>query len=106
VIARNGRIADSFKTRLIGLLDQSCLPEGEALIITRCQSVHMMFMRFSIDVLFVDKNDKIVGLVHGIKPFRLSPLFPRSSYAVEVPTGTIVQTKTSVGDSIELKEIQ
>jgi hypothetical protein len=62
----------------------------------------MFFMRFAIDVIFVDKKNSVVGLVKHIKPFRLSPLFFRASYAIETPVGVIVQTKTALGDKIEL----
>lgn len=90
---------------MTGLLKRKSLPPGEALIITRCQSIHMLFMRFSIDAIFVDKNDYVVGLVERIKPFRLSPLFFRSKYVIEVTEGTIVQTGTSIGDKIEITHV-
>ena len=66
----------------------------------------MLFMRFPIDVIFVDKNDRVVGLVAHIKPFRLSPIFFQSQYAIEVSEGVIEQTKTAVGDQIEIKDTQ
>ncbi len=106
IIAQKGVIADTFLARVTGLLNKKFLPSGEALIITCCRSIHMFFMRFSIDVIFVDKNNYVVGCVEHIKPFRLTPIFFRSSYAIEAPEGTIMQTKTSVGDKIEIKEAQ
>lgn len=106
VLARKGGIAGTFRSRMTGLLDRKSLLPGEALIITRCKSIHMFFMRFAIDAVFVDKDNSVVGLVERIKPFRLSPVFLRASYVIEVPLGTIVQTKTSVGDKIEIKETQ
>jgi len=105
VIARRGAIADTFLSRMTGLLNRKTLLPGEALIITRCQSIHMFFMRFAVDAIFVDKHHCVVGLVTGIKPFRLSPIFFRSSYVIEVPEGIIAQTKTSRGDKIEIKEV-
>jgi len=64
----------------------------------------MFFMRFPIDVIFVDKNNCVVGLIESIKPFHLSPIFFRSNYVIEVADGKIVQTKTSIGDKIEIKD--
>jgi hypothetical protein len=90
---------------MIGLLNRKVLLPDEALIITRCQSIHMFFMRFAIDAVFVDKKDFVVGIVKNIKPFRLSPIFFNSSYVIEVPEGTIVQTGTSVGDKIRIDTI-
>ncbi|MCK5178892.1 MAG: DUF192 domain-containing protein [Candidatus Omnitrophica bacterium] len=103
VIAQKARIADTFFSRMVGLLNRSSLLKDEALIITCCQSIHMFFMRFAIDAIFVDKNNCVVGIVKGIKPFCLSRIFFRSSYVVETPEGIIVQTETSLGDKIEIK---
>ena len=104
MIAQNARVADSFFSRMVGLLNRSSLLKDEALIITRCQSIHMVFMRFAIDAIFVDKNDSVVGLLKSIKPFQFSPIFFRSSYVIEVPEGVIVQAETSIGDKIQIKE--
>jgi len=106
IIAQNGTVADTFLSRMAGLLNRKSLPAGEALVITRCQSIHMFFMRFSIDVIFVDKNDHVVGLIERIKPFRLSPIFFQSQYAIEVSEGVIEQTKMSVGDKIKIEKNQ
>ncbi|MCK5259725.1 MAG: DUF192 domain-containing protein [Candidatus Omnitrophica bacterium] len=98
-------MADTFFSRMVGLLDRTSLLKDEALIITRCQSIHMFFMRFAIDAIFVGQNDCVVGIVKGIKPFRLSPIFFRSSYVIETPEGIIVQTETSLGDRIQINEV-
>jgi uncharacterized membrane protein (UPF0127 family) len=102
VIATKGTVADRFLTRMIGLLSRPSLPPGEALIIKQCQSIHMFFMRFAIDAIFVDRKHCVVGLVKRIKPFQLSPIFFRSSYVIEVNLGTIVQSETSLGDTIKI----
>ncbi len=102
VLAQKARIADTFSSRLIGLLKKSALLPGEALVLPHCQSIHMFFMRFNIDVIFVDKNNKIVGLVERIKPFRLSPFFLKAKYAVELPEGTIALTQASLGHQVLL----
>ena len=62
----------------------------------------MFFMRFGIDVLFLDKYDKVVGLVEKIQPFQLSPLFGSASYAIEVPEGMIKESQTTQGDQIKI----
>lgn len=74
--------------------------ETEALVIIPCQSIHMMFMKFPLDVIFLDGKDKVVGLVQRIKPFTMSPFFWKSSCAIELPAGTIEKTGTQVGDQL------
>lgn len=90
--------------RMLGLLNRSSLTPAEALIITRCQSIHMFFMRFPIDVVFVDQNDCVVGLVQDIKPNRLSPVFFRASYVIEGAVGMIERSKTDIGDFIAISD--
>ncbi|MBI5415879.1 MAG: DUF192 domain-containing protein [Candidatus Omnitrophica bacterium] len=99
-IADTACVADTWRSRMVGLLGRENIPAGEALVITRCRSIHMFFMRFAIDVVFVDKNDRVVGLVENIPPFHLSPVFFSSSYVVELPAGTVALTRISQGDHL------
>ena len=89
---------------MVGLLNRSSLGAREALIIDHCQSIHMFFMRFAIDVIFVDRNCQVVGLVVGIKPYRLSPIFFKASDAIELKEGAIQESKTQIGDHLQLAE--
>jgi uncharacterized membrane protein (UPF0127 family) len=101
VIASHVTAASGPWARMKGLLGTKKLPSGEALIITPCQSIHMFFMKFPIDVIFCDRQDRAVGLCERIKPFCLSPVFFKASYAVELPPGTIAASHTQLGDQLE-----
>ncbi len=104
-LATDVKLADSFLSRLVGLLNRSDLKDNEGLLITRCQSIHMFFMRFPIDVIFVDKHHVVVGLVNDIKPFCVSPHFFKANYAIELKSGIIAKTHTKVGDLlIQIKD--
>jgi uncharacterized membrane protein (UPF0127 family) len=96
-------IAQNPWQRMKGLLGAKDFPQGDALVITHCNSIHMFFMKFPIDVIFCDQQDKVVGLCSNIKPFYLSPVYFKASYAIELPTGTITASKTQIGDQIDLK---
>ena len=102
IIASKAILADTFLTRAKGLLGRTLLSRDEALVITRCQSIHMFFMKFAIDAIFVDKTNRVAGLVESIKPNQLSPIFWKSIYVVELCEGTILGTHTSLGDEILL----
>ena len=104
MIARKAAVADTFLARMTGLLNRQTLLKDEALVITRCQSIHMFFMRFAIDAIFVDQDNNVVGLVRNLKPFQLSQIFVHARYVIEVPTGIIVQTETSIGDKIKIEK--
>ena len=94
-------MADNPLTRMQGLLGRSGLHQGYALVIKPCQSIHMFFMKFSIDVIFIDGENRVVGLVPHIKPFCLSPIFWNASSAVELNAGGIQKSQTVLGDVLE-----
>jgi len=100
IISTHVEIAQNSYARMKGLLGRKDFPSGEALVITRCQSIHMFFMKFPIDVIFCDRRNKVVGLCEDIKPFYLSPIFFKASNAIELPTGAIKASQTQLGDQI------
>ena len=104
VLAENAKKADTVFSRLKGLLGRHSIDSEEALIITHCRSIHMVFMKFPIDVVFVDRNDKVIGLVENIKPFQMSPYFFCSSAAIELPAGKIKKSCSQKGDAVEIIE--
>lgn len=99
-IADDAKLADDPISRLVGLLNRTSLLPSEALVITDCRSIHMFFMRFSIDVIFIDKKDIVIGLVPSIKPYRMSPYYIKAKKAIEIFPGKIEQTNTEIGDQI------
>jgi uncharacterized protein len=102
LIAGQAEVANSAPDRMIGLLKKDHLDKEEALVITHCSSIHMFFMKFAIDVVFIDKHNKVVGLVEKIKPFQLSPIFWRANQAIELPAGTISEKRIEVGDRFQI----
>jgi len=100
-LAAKATLADTFASRMVGLLNRTHLAPGEALIITRCQQIHMFFMRFAIDAIFIDSTDHVVGLVENIKPGQLSKIFWKANRVIELPSRTIAQTTTSLGDHLQ-----
>jgi hypothetical protein len=104
VITQQARFATSLGQRMKGLLGQDSLAANEALILKPCSSIHTFFMRFAIDVLFLDKNMQIVRLVQDMPPNRLSPIVWASKMAIELPAGKISQTNTQVGDKVVFRQ--
>ena len=104
VIARKAQIASSFWQRMKGLLGSRGLSAQEALILKPCSSIHTFFMRFSIDVLFLDKDMRIAKLIQKMPPNRLSPIVWASQVVIELPAGKISQTNTQIGDTVEFRK--
>lgn len=103
IVARHAIVARSFLTRGRGLMFQSSLDSDSGLIIDPCSSIHMFFMRFPIDVLYVSGDDVVVRTQRAIRPWRVGPLYTRGAkYVVELPVGSIDRSGTVVGDQLTL----
>ena len=105
VLAERAGLADSTMTRAVGLLGQANLPEGSGLVIDPCTSIHMFFMRFAIDALYVAHNGTVVRVVPNLRPWRLGPISLRSRYVVELPAGTAARTGTQPGDQVRVEPV-
>ena len=101
-LATKIRRADNFFTRLIGLLWRKRLGPDEALWLIPNRGVHTIGMKFPIDVIFLDKNNKVVSVLPGLPPYRVSPIYREAYSALELPSGTIRKSATEVGDQLEI----
>jgi len=102
ILAESVLVAQTITSRMKGLLGRKDFPPGEALLIKPCNSIHTFFMRFPIDVLFVDKNNKVIKALSSIKPFRLSNIYFHARSAIEFPAGTLESSSTQEGDTLIL----
>lgn len=104
-LASRATLADSFWRRLRGLLGRDGLAGGEGLVIVPCNSVHMLGMRFPLDVLHLDRSGTVLRALPNLKPGQLGPLVWRSHMAVELPAGTIAASGTVAGDVVALEPV-
>lgn len=102
ILADNCKIADTFFTRFMGLMGKDGLSKRSGLLITPCNSIHMFFMKFPLDVVFIDTNYKVVHLEENIVPWRVSKIIWESASVIELPIGTIKESRTEIGDILYL----
>jgi uncharacterized membrane protein (UPF0127 family) len=69
VVVDDLRPAHGLVSRTLGLMFRGPLPEGQALDIRPCSSIHMMFMRFSIDAVFYDRDFRVTKVASNVKPW-------------------------------------
>lgn len=100
VLAEDVVIAKTPFKRMLGLLMKREFRRGQALILKPCNSIHTFFMGFHIDVLFIDKNNRIVKALPNLKSFRISGIYFNAVLAIELPIGTILSTFTQEGDTL------
>jgi uncharacterized protein len=104
VLATNLEVAGNHKQRNKGLLGRDGLAPGEGLWIVPCESVHTFFMRFAIDLVYLDREHRIRKVRSAVGAWRLSAcLFAHS--VLELPAGTIQQTQTQRGDQMEFEAV-
>jgi uncharacterized membrane protein (UPF0127 family) len=99
-LAEHCRVAASLRERTVGLLATPSLPAGEGLLIERTQSIHMFFMRYAIDVVFVDGQSKVTRTVTGLRPWRVIWWARGARDCLELPVGAIDASGTVRGDQL------
>lgn len=92
-------LAGSSRERRAGLLKQDFLEDGGGLWITPCEGVHTMFMKFPIDVLYLDRAKRVRKIRRNLRPWRLSACLVARS-VLELPAGTADRSSTTVGDQL------
>jgi len=97
-------LADTHWTRLRGLLGlrPDDFRNGSGLWILPCHGVHTLGMAFPIDVIYLDKTLKVIDIQQNVKPWRFTPIRRRASSVLELPCHTVAETKTDIGDTIEI----
>jgi uncharacterized membrane protein (UPF0127 family) len=101
VLAERAELANSYWTRFMGLMGRRELPPGGGLVLQPGGGIHMWFMRIPLDVVHVDKRDRVTHVLRGIKPWRFGPLFVGGKRAIELPVGAAATTQ--VGDEIDVE---
>jgi len=104
VLASRMEVADNAAKRNKGLLGRESLHPGEGLWIVPCEAVHTFWMRFPIDLIYLDKKKGIRKLRSEVRPWRLSACFSAHS-VLELPSGTIRETRTELGDTLEFSAV-
>jgi len=107
VVADRALIADSSHTRRTGLLKHTGLADGEGLWIVPTEGIHMFGMKFDIDVVFLNKQRKVLKVSPNMASSgfrrRMSLCLPAHS-VLELPAGMAARTQTVVGDQLELEK--
>jgi uncharacterized protein len=100
VVGDRLRLATSLSDRTVGLLSRSSLEPGEGLWIEHAASIHMFFMRFAIDAVFVDASHRVTKVVPNLKPWRVVWWARGARDCLELPVGTAATARIEVGDQL------
>lgn len=93
--------AEDYQSRSRGLLGRGSMAPQEGLWIVPCPMIHTFFMKFTIDVLFLSPDLKVVRVIENLKPWRLSPWVFRARSVLELAGGAL-KGSVAVGDELTI----
>ncbi|HXM40588.1 MAG TPA: DUF192 domain-containing protein [Bryobacteraceae bacterium] len=103
ILADAAELADTSDKRRTGLLKHDRLDPGQGLWIVPCESVHSFFMKFAIDLVYLDRNNRVRKVRHRMVPWRVSACLSAHSI-LELPAGAAAASGTQAGDQLEMQE--
>ena len=97
-------IARTHWSRFRGLMatDASRFRRGQGLWIVPCHGVHTLAMRFPIDAIYLDQERIVIHIEQGLKPWRMAAIRVLATSVLELPTGTVIDTRTELGDQVDI----
>lgn len=104
VLGRDVLLAESFFERLKGLMFIKEMRGFDGLLIKNCNSIHNCFVRFPIDVVFVNGEFEVVKILRNFKPWRFSWIYFGAKHALELPAGSVGE-EVKVGDKLEARVV-
>ena len=102
VVASAVELAGTSETRRRGLLGRDCLDPSAAIIIAPTSAIHTFFMRFVIDVAFVNRDGRVLKIAHDLRPWRISASL-RAFAVVEMSAGGMRRGGVTSGDRLVLR---
>lgn len=105
VVGERVRIASSSRDRTVGLLRTPEVKPGEGLWIERAPSIHMFFMPYAIDAVFVSKAGVVTKVVPNLRPWRVVWWAPGARDCLELRAGAAAESNTQVGDELRLVDV-
>ena len=100
------KVADSFLSRLVGLLGKRVLKPDGGVWIVPANAVHTIGMLFTFDLVLIDKDFKVVGLRELVRPFRITRPNFRAESVIELPAHAIFKSRTEVGDQLMIERYE
>lgn len=96
--------AETWWGRAKGWLGQPAPAEGEGLLLSPCRGIHMIGMKYPIDVAFLDAEGVVVAVYADLEPWQRTRMHQNALSALELPAGTLARTQTVVGDKLSWEE--
>ena len=103
LVLENIKLANGFLQKFKGLMGQKSLHKSEGLMLLSCNSIHTCFMRFPIDVVFLNINHEVIAMKKGVRPWRMVNFVKKAYITLEMTEGTIEYKNIELGDLLIMK---
>lgn len=100
ILCHKMRVASNIFSRMKGLMFSTSLPDCDGFLISPCNSIHTFFMLYPIDVIFLDKDFKIVKVIYDLSPWRMTWVYFKARHVLEMKAGTL-EKNLRAGDAVE-----
>ncbi len=100
-IAAQVKVVNGFFDRLVGLMFKKDMRGFDGLLIDPCNSIHTCFMRYSLDIIFLNDHNEIIKIVRNIKPWRMTRIYFNATKVLELKSG-VMDSQFCDGDKLEV----
>lgn len=98
------RVANRPWSRVKGLLFSRPLKKEQGLWLIPCNGIHTLGMSYAIDTFYLDKENHVVRILKGIKPYQIGPIVPKAHSVIETATDSLKDGDISLGDQLILQK--
>lgn len=102
MITDNAQRADNFFTRFKGLMFVKEIEDNYALHITPCNQIHMLNMRFALDVIYLDQNDRVVKIDENVQPGKICKTVRNAKSVIEMKAAAAARFGIRQGDTLKM----
>lgn len=103
-ILNNVKYADTFSLRTMGLMFKDSMGEMDGLVLKPCNSIHTFFMKFSIDVVFLNSKNKVIKIFRELPPWRITRVYFSATKVLEMEAGKL-SSDLSEGETLEFRDV-
>jgi uncharacterized protein len=104
LLSSNIQVADDLSSRLIGLMFRKEQKNADGLLLNPCNSIHTFFMRYALDIVFIDSHNKVVKIIRNLAPWRMTWIYFKSCKTLELPAGKL-PLDLNEGDELEIRDV-